>query len=169
MFLRLPKTICALIRQHLLLAVALMYFSYPTTQIAAAQGQLTDAEDGRISASCPRTLGPSLWRSCLDGHRAALANAVMPELSGLPADTQQWVATSCPRSLEPGLYRSCMQREVAALKRPGWPSITHLPPNDQQWIIESCPKSLGPTLWRACVSGALAVLSPQERASPGSL
>src|SRR5947208_7433917 len=140
-----------------------MYLWCPAAQIAVAQGQLTDAKES-WSESCPRTLGPSLWRSCVEGERGALANAVNPDLSALPADTQQWVANSCQRSLEPSRYRNCMQRAVAALKGPGWPSLTHLPPNDQQWIIESCPKSLGPTLWRACVSGALAVLSPQEHA-----
>jgi Trypsin-like peptidase domain len=151
-------------RQHVLLQIAVMYFWCPAAQIAVAQGQLTDAKERWIAETCPRTLGPSLWRSCVEGERAALANAVRPDLSALPADTQQWVANSCQRSLEPNLYRKCMQRDVAALKGPRWPSIAHLGLKDQRWIIESCPNSLGPTLWRSCVSGALAALSSQEHA-----
>src|SRR5205814_9472225 len=140
-------TVCPLIRQYLLLPVAVMYFSCFAAEIAVAQEQFTDTQERWIAENCPRTLGPILWRGCVEGERAALSNAVTPHLSALPADTQQWVANSCPRLPEAG-HRRRMQREVAALKRPGWPSITHLPPKDQQWLNESSPKSLGLSLWR---------------------
>lgn len=151
------------LRRTLVLGVILL-LAWNTT--LGAQGRISGDQQRWLDQTCPRSLGPSLWRSCIDRERAALTRADPSKLSSLPASSQQWVANSCPKSLGPSLYASCVQREVEALQKPGWPSMSHLSASDQQWVTQSCPPSLGPSLWRSCAAREIAAISPQRQIEP---
>lgn len=148
------------VKQHWLLAATLCGWGLHIGIQPALCQTISDREHW-INESCPKSLGPSLWRNCVDRERAALTNSRGSDVSTLSPADQRWVSESCPRSLGPSVYLNCVQREVAALRQPGWPSANHLPVSDQKWLNESCPRSLGPSVWRNCMTREIAGLSPQ--------
>lgn len=110
---------------------------------------LPQEQQAWVHRSCPRSLGPSLWSSCVQREISALKRGI-PDLSTLPEAERAWVARSCPLSLGPNLAISCMSRELGAL-RSGMPKLESLAPEKRSWILQSCPQSLGPSLFRLCV------------------
>jgi hypothetical protein len=68
-----------------------------------------------LNQSCPKVLGPSLWKSCMKRESAAL-NSGMPTIESMSQENQQWLNQSCPKVLGPSLWKSCMKRESAALR-----------------------------------------------------
>lgn len=102
-----------------------------------------------VNRSCPRSLPPSLWNSCISRESSALSRGV-PDLSKLNPADRSWVLRSCPGTLPPSLAISCLNRELTALAS-GMPSISDLPPEKQAWVRQSCPQSLPPSLYRACI------------------
>ena len=132
-------------------------------RVKSGAGSIPEAEQRWVDESCSRSLGPALWRSCVERETGALQRPGWPSLDRLSQQDQQWISQSCSRSLGPALWRSCVERETGALQRPGWPSLDRLSQQDQQWISQSCSRSLGPALWRSCVEREMGALSPSGR------
>lgn len=124
----------------------------PDTALAG----LNPAARDWVNRSCPRSLGPSLWSSCIVRESAA-ASRGKPELSGLKPEFQSWIKQSCPDSLGPSLAISCLNREKAALSG-GIPNMSSLTEEQKQWISKSCPSSLGPSLFVSCIQRESAAL-----------
>lgn len=103
-----------------------------------------------VNRSCPRSLGPSLWNSCIRREVNALSRGV-PDLSKLTPEARNWILRSCPSTLGPSLAISCLNRELNALAG-GIPSISELSPDKQAWVRQACPQSLPPSLYRSCVN-----------------
>jgi hypothetical protein len=103
-----------------------------------------------VNRSCPKSLGPSLWNSCVGREVGALSGGV-PDLSQLRPDDRNWLLRSCPSTLGPSLAISCLNRELQALAG-GMPSLSMLPPDKRAWVEQACPKSLGPALYRSCIN-----------------
>lgn len=118
--------------------------------------QLSPVERDWVNRSCPRSLGPSLWSSCIAREGAAVSRG-KPDLSELKPDLQAWVERSCPDSLGPSLAINCLNRENAAILR-GYPNISFLTEEQKQWVSSSCPQSLGPSLFVSCVRRESAAL-----------
>jgi hypothetical protein len=114
-----------------------------------------------VDRSCPKSLGPSLWTSCVEREAAALS-LERPDLSNLTAKDRNWLFRACPRSLGPSLTIACLNREAPAIKS-GMPDLSRLPPEDRAWVQKSCPLSLGPSLYRSCVVREVSALA----AGPG--
>lgn len=109
-----------------------------------------------VSSSCSRSLGPSLWSSCVIRESAA-ASRGKPDISKMSPEFQNWIRASCSDSLGPSLTISCIAREKASLAG-GLPDTSFLSEQQRQWVSESCSESLGPSLYIACVrreAGAL--------------
>jgi hypothetical protein len=115
----------------------------------AALASLAPDQQSWVNRSCPRSLGPSLWTSCVQREVQALKGGV-PDLSVLGEADRAWIARSCPSSLGPTLAIACSSRELAAI-RAGMPNLESLTPEKKKWVLQSCPLSLGPTLFRSCV------------------
>ena len=111
-----------------------------------------------LDDSCPRSLGPSLWRSCMNREGAALASPSNSQLNHLAERQKRWLAQACPHSIGPSLHRRCVERETTALVAPGWPDVDTLPTDQRNWLLKSCPSSLGPSLWRRCAEREMAAL-----------
>lgn len=109
-----------------------------------------------VDSACPRSLGPSLWSSCVM-REASAASSGKPDLSGLKPDLQAWVINSCPDSLGPSMTISCLDREKKALIN-GLPNILHLTQEQKRWVSSSCPRSLGPSLYVSCIERESAAL-----------
>ncbi|VVP33511.1 hypothetical protein PS854_04438 [Pseudomonas fluorescens] len=130
-----------------------------------------DARDW-VNRSCTRSLGPSLWSSCVV-REASAASRGKPNLSSLNPEMRAWVIRSCSDSLGPSLTISCLTREKAALVD-GLPNISSLTEEQKQWLFSSCSTSLGPSLFVACVQRESAALrgtqsapqQPRAAASP---
>lgn len=118
---------------------------------------LTAQERSWIEESCPRSLGPSVFLSCVQREASAIRSGV-PDISGFPDDQQAWIRESCPSSLGPSVYASCVKRETSAL-RGGVLDLDSLDPDTRQWIEESCPRSLGPSVYTSCVKRETSALS----------
>lgn len=69
-----------------------------------------------VEKSCSKSLGPSLWSSCVTREVNAL-NGHFPDLSILSKNQKTWLMNSCPSSLGPSLTISCYNREYEALGR----------------------------------------------------
>lgn len=110
---------------------------------------LSPEDQAWVNRSCPRSLGPSLWTSCIRRETNALSRG-RPDLSKLKPYERDWVLRSCPSSLGPSLTISCLNREVQAISR-GMPNLSTLPADKQAWVQQSCPQSLPPSLYRSCV------------------
>ena len=67
-----------------------------------------------IEQSCPRSLGPSLNKNCVERETAAIKSGI-PSMSQFPKRERDWIEQSCPRSLGPSLYRNCVVREGRAM------------------------------------------------------
>lgn len=117
---------------------------------------LTAADQAWVNRSCPKSLGPSLWSSCVLRESAA-AKSGKPDLSNLNNDLRNWVVKSCPDSLGPSLAISCLNRESSALAQ-GMPDLSSLTQEQKNWLSNSCPTSLGPSLWVACINRESAAL-----------
>lgn len=109
-----------------------------------------------VSRSCPRSLGPSLWSSCIV-REASAASRGKPDLSRLKPEMKAWVIRSCPDSLGPSLAISCLARESAALAKARL-DISSLTEQQKQWLSSACPSSLGPNLFMSCVQRESAAL-----------
>ena len=81
-----------------------------------------------VEDACPRSFGPSLYRSCVKRQLSALG-AGIPNISKLPPDQRRWVEDACPRSFGPSLYRSCVKRQLGALGTSPSPSRRVPPPH----------------------------------------
>lgn len=109
-----------------------------------------------VNRSCLRSLGPSLWSSCVRREVAAL-RAGVPDISKLHPQDQSWILTSCTPLLGPSLTTSCIRREKAAIEA-GIPNLSHLTQKERSWIDQACSRSLGPSLYRICVNRESAAL-----------
>jgi hypothetical protein len=114
-----------------------------------------DARDW-VNRSCSRSLGPSLWSSCVV-REASAASRGKPDISSLKPELRAWVISSCSDSLGPSLAISCLTREKAALVG-GLPNIASLTEEQKQWLSSSCSTSLGPSLYVSCVQRESAAL-----------
>lgn len=124
----------------------------------AALSSLPQAQQDWVSRSCPRSLGPSLWASCVNREVAALKRG-LPDLSRLTETERAWAHRSCPSSLGPSLAISCLSRELTALTA-GMPKLDQLPADQRAWVQQSCPQSLGPSLYKACAEREARALTP---------
>ena len=113
-----------------------------------------------VHESCPRSLGPSFWTTCVRREVDAL-RAGMPDISHLTAGDRAWVRASCPRSLGPELVKNCIRGEKHAIES-GIPSLSSLSSEQRTWVRESCPKSLGPSVYRGCVNRELDALGASQ-------
>ncbi|PIF52952.1 hypothetical protein CLU80_5442 [Pseudomonas sp. 29] len=121
-----------------------------------------DARDW-VNRSCTRSLGPSLWSSCVV-REASAASHGKPDLSSLNPEMRAWVIGSCSDSLGPSLTINCLTREKAALVG-GLPNISSLTEEQKQWLLSSCSTSLGPSLFVACVQRESAALRGTQSGS----
>src|SRR5690606_15287698 len=139
----------------------------------AALSKLSPEARDWVNRSCSRSLGPSLWSSCVV-REASAASRGKPDLSGLKPELRTWGINSCSDSLGPSLAISCLTREKAALSG-GLPDLSALTEEQKQWLSSSCSTSLGPSLWVSCVRRESAALRgtksvPQQpRAGAGAL
>ncbi len=115
-----------------------------------------------VNRSCPRSLGPSLWDSCVRREVSALSRGV-PDFSKLQPEERNWLLRSCPSTLGPSLTISCLNRELNALAA-GIPSISSFAPDKQAWIRQACPQSLSPSLYRSCVNREASAAAGTARA-----
>lgn len=115
----------------------------------AALSTLAQEQQAWVNRSCSRSLGPSLWSSCVQREVNTLKRGI-PDLSALGESDRAWLLRSCPSSLGPSLAISCISRELAAL-RSGMPQLDSLSPDKRNWVLQSCPESLGPSLFRSCI------------------
>lgn len=120
---------------------------------------LTSEERAWVEQSCSRSLGPSLYFSCLR-REAAAAKAPIQGLENLDTQSRAWLDSSCSRSLGPQLYRSCAQRELRALAA-GMPDLQGLDNQTRAWLESSCSRSLGPALYRSCMERELRAIGAQ--------
>lgn len=153
----------------LLFASGILWAQTPNEALSS----LTSEYQSWVNRSCPKSLGPSLWSSCVLRESAA-AKVGKPNLSGLNSDLRNWVVRSCPDSLGPSLAISCLNRESAALAQ-GIPNLSSLTEEQKNWLSNSCPSSLGPSLWVSCInresaalSGTKTVPKPSYSAPPAS-
>jgi len=119
-----------------------------------------------VNRSCPRSLGPSLWNSCVRREVSALSRGV-PDLSKLQTEERNWILRSCPSTLGPALAISCLNRELNALAA-GIPSLSSLSPEKQAWVRQACPQSLPPSLHRSCVNREASAAAGTARAPASS-
>lgn len=133
------------------LAAALVLICVEASAETPQEALASLSADGQkwVNQSCPRSLGPSLWSSCILRDAAALRSGI-PDISNLSAENQSWIRSSCSPSLGPSLTISCMRREKATVES-GFPNLSKLTPEQKIWLAQSCPRNLGPTLYRSCV------------------
>ena len=114
----------------LLIAVGpIAAFAGPEDQLLS---RLSKEERGWVERSCPKSLGPSLYLSCVQRELSAI-RAGVPDMSGLPSNHQAWIRQSCPLSLGPSLYVSCVNREITALQGKS-PRLDSLDADTRVWI-----------------------------------
>jgi len=145
------------LQTKLFIIIAMLFFQAADAQSPdASLSKLSPAARDWVNRSCPRSLGPSLWSSCVVRESSA-ASGGKPKLSGLKPELQAWVIRSCPDTLGPSLAISCLNREKAALSA-GLPDVSSLTEEQKQWLSSSCPASLGPSLFVSCVQRGSAAL-----------
>lgn len=141
----------------ILIAIAMLFAQDALAQSPdAALSKLSPDAREWVNRSCPRSLGPSLWSSCIVRESSAASHG-KPDLSALKPGLRTWVTNSCPDSLGPSLAISCLIREQAALGA-GLPNVSSLTEQQKQWVASSCPTSLGPSLYVSCVQRESAAL-----------
>lgn len=131
----------------ILLSISVSAFAADPTAMLSS---LSSDNRSWVERSCPKSLGPSLWSSCVKREVSALKSGI-PDISKLTSEQQAWIKRSCPNSLGPSLAISCLRREKAAIKG-GANDLSGLSAKQKSWINQSCPKSLGPSLHQSCVS-----------------
>jgi hypothetical protein len=146
-----------------LVAVLVAHAAVAQDPNAALSELSQDARDW-VNRSCPPSLGPALWSSCI-AREASAASRGKPDLSALKPELRDWVTSSCPDSLGPSLAISCLAREKAALSI-GLPDVSSLSEQQKQWLANSCPTSLGPSLFISCVQRESAALRGSQPAPP---
>ncbi|MGF1779006.1 hypothetical protein [Vibrio nomapromontoriensis] len=107
-----------------------------------------------INDSCSKSLGPSLWRSCVNRNIDAIAsNFPDKRLKDTERSRRNWINDSCSRSLGPNLWGSCVKRNLEAFDN-DFPEdrLASLDSSTQAWVNDSCDRSLGPNLWSSCVT-----------------
>jgi hypothetical protein len=143
------------------------------TQLSVAQSpdaalqSLSAEQQAWVNRSCPKSIGPSLWTSCVTREVRALKGG-LPDLSKLNESDRGWAYRSCPTSLGPSLAISCLSRELNALNA-GMPRLDQLSGEKRSWVQQSCPQSLGPSLYKSCAERevrALALDSTPQRVQP---
>lgn len=130
----------------------------------AALAKLPQVMRDWVNSSCPRSLGPSLWSSCII-REASAASRGKPDLSRFKPEIQAWVVRSCPDSLGPSLTISCLTRESSAVANARL-DISPLTEQQKQWLSSACPSSLGPSLFISCVQRESAALSGTQSVPP---
>lgn len=143
-----PKTFIAIA----LLAAKSVMAQSPDSALSKLPQEMRDW----VNRSCPRSLGPSLWSSCIT-REASAASRGKPDLSRLKPELQAWVIRSCPDSLGPSLAISCLTREGAALANARL-DISFLTEQQKQWVQSACPTTIGPSLYISCVQRESAAL-----------
>jgi S1-C subfamily serine protease len=81
--------------------------------VEAQSNRSIAADEQWLEQTCPRSWGPSTWKSCIDRNRQALNN--LPSISDLSAADKQWLEQTCPRSWGPSTWKSCIDRNKRAL------------------------------------------------------
>ncbi|MEZ8583800.1 hypothetical protein AB6E02_05005 [Vibrio cyclitrophicus] len=106
-----------------------------------------------IHDSCPASLGPASWNSCVDRHVKAIRNNFPDKkLESAASSQRQWINDSCSRSLGPSSWASCVNRNLKAFDDDFPESrLLSLDASSQAWINDTCPRSLGPSSWSSCV------------------
>ena len=123
----------------------------------AALQSISQEQQAWVNRSCPRSLGPSLWTSCVNREVRALKGGI-PDLSKLSESDRNWALRSCPSSLGPSLAISCLSRELRAFTT-GMPKLDQLDTEKRAWVQQSCPQSLGPSLYRGCAERQVRALT----------
>jgi S1-C subfamily serine protease len=122
--------------------------------VASAQSELSAEDQSWLNQTCPRSLGPSLTKSCLERNTPAVSS--QPSLGVFSSADQDWLKQTCPKSLGPSLRESCLERNIPAVQSP--PELAALSQSDQAWLNQTCPKSLGPSLRKSCLDRNSAAL-----------
>jgi hypothetical protein len=142
------------------LKVAVAFAIVPVAAFATTGDELFSGlsaqERSWVEESCPRSLGPSIYLSCVQREVSSLRSGI-PDITSLSHGQQDWIRQSCPPSLGPSVYASCVEREMSAL-RGGEISLDSLDPDTRRWVEESCPRSLGPSVYTSCVQRELGAL-----------
>jgi hypothetical protein len=149
----------------LLLAARLSIAQTPDVRLS----DLSPEYQAWVNRSCQRSLGASIWRSCIEKEANALAQGV-PNLSQLKPRDRAWILRSCPRTLAPSRAVYCLAREVRVLSE-GIPSISDLSIDQRGRVQRACPRSLPPSLYRACLdreSNSAAMCPPSTVAATDS-
>ena len=139
----------------LLLIASLLSYETRAATPQELQANLNSQQRSWVNDSCKRSLGASLWSSCVRREAGTILQGI-PNFSELPGAAKSWIANSCARTLGPSLYSSCVvceKRAVADL-----PSVSGLSPGDKQWVNFSCRKTLGPSLWSSCTRREVSAL-----------
>lgn len=106
-----------------------------------------------IHDSCPTSLGPASWNSCVDRHVKAILNDFPDKkLDNAVSSQRKWIDDSCSRSLGPSSWASCVNRNLKAFND-DFPEnrLLSLDESSQAWINDTCSRSLGPSSWSSCV------------------
>jgi hypothetical protein len=159
------EIVMCIMKYYLIIMITLLgnaTFTWAETPSEAIATLSTDAQQW-VNQSCPRSLGPSIWSSCVMREVAALRSGI-PDMSNLNAENQSWISASCPSSLGPSVYRSCVRREIAAIEA-GMPALSDLSKEQRAWLQQSCPSSLGPSVYRSCVRRERAALTNSNQPS----
>ena len=115
-----------------------MSFTFLTISINPCSAQTVDerisefsqARQNWLNQSCPRSLGPSLWRNCMEREMYALKEDVKDSKT-LSESDKQWLEQACSKSLGPSLYKSCVNREISAFES-GMPNLNKLNEQNKQ-------------------------------------
>ncbi|MFQ1886989.1 hypothetical protein [Aeromonas veronii] len=134
----------------------------------AALSNLSQEMRDWVNRSCPSSLGPSLWSSCVV-REASAASQGKPNLGHFQPDIRTWITSSCPDSLGPSLTINCLIRESTAVSNASL-DISSLNEKQRQWLLSVCSPSLGPSLFISCAQRESAALHgiqsiPQKSAS----
>ncbi|WP_162918771.1 S1C family serine protease [Taklimakanibacter deserti] len=103
-----------------------------------------------VEQTCPRYLGPALWKDCVERQVSALREPKWPDPKKVGQEGHQWILETCPHYLGPSLWRDCAERNISALSGPVF-DLKSIDTESRNWIRETCPRYLGPSLWRSCV------------------
>lgn len=154
-------------------SVLLVFFGGALAQSPdSALQSISSDKQAWVNQSCPRSLGPSLWSSCINREVRALKSG-LPDLSKLSESDRNWAYRSCPSSLGPSLAIPCLYRESNALIA-GMPNLKQLSSEKRAWVQQSCPQSLGPSLYKSCAEREVRALAsgatpPMAQTSPRAI
>src|SRR5262245_29041457 len=75
-----------------------------------ARSQLPPEAREWVDRSCSRSLGPAMWKMCVESQLEAFA-AGMPDPSVLTEEQQRWVSDSCSETLSPAMWKMCVESQ----------------------------------------------------------